>query len=153
MTPVDVAERSAIASFLPSGLTYRVSSVLRRNVREFGPKHLFDGLEDTCWNSDQGSPQSIELVFPHAITVTSVLLRFQGGFVGQGGEFYGARGNAETLVWERLGSFEPEDVSSVQRFPVEGGAELVGLRLVFARSSDLYGRVTAYELDVLGTDF
>ncbi|XP_078313561.1 nuclear receptor 2C2-associated protein-like isoform X2 [Crassostrea virginica] len=31
----------------------RVSSVLRRAVKEFGPKHLVDDEEDTCWNSDQ----------------------------------------------------------------------------------------------------
>ena len=27
--------------------------MLRRAVKEFGPKHLVDDEEDTCWNSDQ----------------------------------------------------------------------------------------------------
>uniref|UniRef100_A0A2K5S0U0 Nuclear receptor 2C2 associated protein n=2 Tax=Cebidae TaxID=9498 RepID=A0A2K5S0U0_CEBIM len=31
----------------------RVSSVLNRNTRQFGKKHLFDQNEETCWNSDQ----------------------------------------------------------------------------------------------------
>uniref|UniRef100_A0A1D5RLT0 Nuclear receptor 2C2-associated protein n=1 Tax=Mus musculus TaxID=10090 RepID=A0A1D5RLT0_MOUSE len=31
----------------------RVSSVLNRNSRQFGKKHLFDQDEETCWNSDQ----------------------------------------------------------------------------------------------------
>ena len=31
----------------------RVSSVLNRNVKDFGAVHLFDGSPDTCWNSDQ----------------------------------------------------------------------------------------------------
>uniref|UniRef100_A0A8C5LEF8 Nuclear receptor 2C2-associated protein n=1 Tax=Jaculus jaculus TaxID=51337 RepID=A0A8C5LEF8_JACJA len=31
----------------------RVSSVLNRNTRQFGKKHLFDQDEETCWNSDQ----------------------------------------------------------------------------------------------------
>ena len=32
---------------------YRVSSVLNRDSRQFGKKYMFDGLEETCWNSDQ----------------------------------------------------------------------------------------------------
>lgn len=31
----------------------RVSSVLNRNVREFGAAHMFDGSDITCWNSAQ----------------------------------------------------------------------------------------------------
>ncbi len=32
---------------------YRVSSVLNRDVKQFGKKFMFDGDEETCWNSDQ----------------------------------------------------------------------------------------------------
>lgn len=32
---------------------YRASSVLNRNVREFGVARLFDGGHDSCWNSEQ----------------------------------------------------------------------------------------------------
>lgn len=31
----------------------RVSSVLNRDVKHFGKKHMFDASEETCWNSDQ----------------------------------------------------------------------------------------------------
>lgn len=31
----------------------RVSSVLNRDVKQFGKKHMFDTSEETCWNSDQ----------------------------------------------------------------------------------------------------
>ena len=31
----------------------KVSSVLNRQVREYGKIFMFDGREDTCWNSDQ----------------------------------------------------------------------------------------------------
>ena len=34
-------------------LFFRVSSVLNRDVKQFGKKFMFDGEEDTCWNSDQ----------------------------------------------------------------------------------------------------
>jgi len=32
---------------------YRVSSVINRDTKQFGKKHLIDGHVDTCWNSDQ----------------------------------------------------------------------------------------------------
>ena len=31
----------------------RVSSVLNRDLRQFGKQFMFDGSEETCWNSDQ----------------------------------------------------------------------------------------------------
>jgi len=31
----------------------RVSSVLNRDKKQFGKSHMFDGKEDTCWNSDE----------------------------------------------------------------------------------------------------
>ena len=31
----------------------RVSSVLNRNSKQYGKKFMFDGQEETCWNSDQ----------------------------------------------------------------------------------------------------
>ena len=34
-------------------LVYRVSSVLNRDVKQFGKKYMFDGDLETCWNSDQ----------------------------------------------------------------------------------------------------
>lgn len=32
---------------------FRVSSVLNRDVKQYGKKYLFDCNEETCWNSDQ----------------------------------------------------------------------------------------------------
>ena len=29
-----------------------VSSVLDKNTKDFGKKYMFDGKEETCWNSD-----------------------------------------------------------------------------------------------------
>uniref|UniRef100_A0A8C4Q994 Nuclear receptor 2C2-associated protein n=1 Tax=Eptatretus burgeri TaxID=7764 RepID=A0A8C4Q994_EPTBU len=52
------------ASVLGSDIQCRVSSVLNRDVKQFGKKHLLDGDVETSWNSDE--------------------LQFQGGFVGKG---------------------------------------------------------------------
>ena len=38
----------------------RVSSVLNGS-REYGKQNLFDGAAETCWNSDQGTPQFSQL--------------------------------------------------------------------------------------------
>lgn len=32
-----------------------MSSVLNRDAKQFGKKHMFDASEETCWNSDQVS--------------------------------------------------------------------------------------------------
>ncbi len=54
-----------------------VSSVLNRNVKEFGKGYLFDGRDDTCWNSDQGSPQWVVVAFEEPVTVRAVEITFQ----------------------------------------------------------------------------
>jgi len=32
---------------------FRVSSVLNHDKKQFGKSQMFDGKEDTCWNSDE----------------------------------------------------------------------------------------------------
>lgn len=34
---------------------FRVSSVLNKNVKEFGKQNMFDDSNETCWNSDSVS--------------------------------------------------------------------------------------------------
>lgn len=46
---------SLLSANLPVSIhvTHRVSSVLNRDVKQFGKKYMFDTNEETCWNSDQ----------------------------------------------------------------------------------------------------
>ncbi|XP_060038406.1 nuclear receptor 2C2-associated protein isoform X3 [Erinaceus europaeus] len=104
----------------------RVSSVLNRDTRQFGKKHLFDQREETCWTSDQ--------------------LQFQGGFCSRRGRLHGAQGS-EPLAG--IADFYPEDGNSLQTFPVPP-AEVDRLRLTLEDASDLFGRVVVYHLRVLG---
>ncbi len=46
---------------------------------------MFDGTDDTCYSSDQGSPQYVTINFKRDVIVSSVQFMFQGGFVGQDG--------------------------------------------------------------------
>nr|XP_006640085.1 PREDICTED: nuclear receptor 2C2-associated protein [Lepisosteus oculatus] len=71
------------ASLICSETVSRVSSVLNRDVKQFGKKYMFDSDEETCWNSDQGSPQWVLLDFPQAVRVSELQVQFQGGFAGK----------------------------------------------------------------------
>jgi hypothetical protein len=155
-----------------STLRVRVSSVLKRNVKAFGPAHMFAdpaagaGASDACWNSDAGSPQWVQLEFEPAVAAAAVALTFQGGFVGQDVQFLvapaapTARAPAEqeaaaaTAAWVPAGRAEPDDVNDAQYFALElpagvAAAGVRSLRVVFNSSTDFYGRVTVYKLDVL----
>ena len=57
-----------------------VSSVLQKNHREYGKKHLYDGKPETCWNSDQGLPQSITVKYAEPKTLSKIQMVSQGGF-------------------------------------------------------------------------
>lgn len=135
----------------------RVSSVLNRDVRSFGKKHLFDGREDTCWNSEQGRPQWVHLQFPAGqaaggVTVGAVALMFQGGFVGKDCRLealVGGAGDAPARFETRL-RFYPEDNNRLQVFPLPEPAAATAFRVVFPDSTDMFGRVTVYQLDLLG---
>ncbi|XP_072771181.1 nuclear receptor 2C2-associated protein isoform X2 [Nerophis lumbriciformis] len=58
----------------------KVSSVLNRDVKQYGKKYMFDSNEETCWNSDQGERQWLVLDFPQPIMVSELKVQFQGGF-------------------------------------------------------------------------
>eukprot|EP00981_Chlorochromonas_danica_P001819 scaffold385_cov182-Ochromonas_danica.AAC.18 len=62
----------------------KTSSTLQPAAR-YASKFMFDGNADTCWNSDQGSPQYILIDFGREVVATRIVFAFQGGFVGQDG--------------------------------------------------------------------
>ena len=53
----DCKELTSLAKlrFQVKYLINRVSSVLNKDVKNFGPAFLNDGLSETCWNSEQGN--------------------------------------------------------------------------------------------------
>ncbi|RMX40769.1 hypothetical protein pdam_00021853, partial [Pocillopora damicornis] len=124
-----------------------VSSVLNRDSNQYGKKYMFDKNEDTCWNSDQGSPQFVILEFPEEVCVKEVQIQFQGGFVGkecclEGGTL----SSSLTPFFE----FYPDDFNTLQTFPVTISRRMKVLKILFSSSTDLFGRITIYKLDVLG---
>nr|KAF6401912.1 nuclear receptor 2C2 associated protein [Rousettus aegyptiacus] len=128
----------------------RVSSVLNRNTRQFGKKHLFDQDEETCWNSDQGPSQWVILEFPQRIRVSQLQIQFQGGFSSRWGRLEGSQG-CEAL--NKIVDFYPEDNNSLQ-ISCPGlwvpSAEVDRLKVMFEDTTDFFGRVVIYHLRVLG---
>ncbi|RUS76572.1 hypothetical protein EGW08_015650 [Elysia chlorotica] len=127
----------------------RVSSTLNKDVKQFGKKHLFDGDEETCWNSDQGSPQWIILEFSESLSVSQLDIQFQGGFVGKSCWVEAVKSGEESFA--RIHSFFPQDINQTQVFPLpDTDSTLTSLKIVFDSSTDFFGRITIYKLDVLG---
>ncbi|XP_030833066.1 nuclear receptor 2C2-associated protein [Strongylocentrotus purpuratus] len=136
------------ASIVQSAVGTRVSSVLNRDVKQFGKKFLFDNNEETCWNSDQGTPQwaSIELQEPHQCT--ELHLQFQGGFASK---TCWVEGSLPGERPKKLMDFYPQDDNTLQIFQFPPGCSASSyLKIVFAESTDFFGRITLYKLDILG---
>ncbi|XP_028712785.1 nuclear receptor 2C2-associated protein [Peromyscus leucopus] len=124
----------------------RVSSVLHRNSRQFGKKHLFDQNEETCWNSDQGPSQWVTLEFPQRVHVTQLQVQFQGGFSSRHSCLEGSQGK-DTL--SKIVDLYPEDSNALQTFSIPT-VEVDRLKLTFEDTTDFFGRVVIYHLRVLG---
>ncbi|NXN43881.1 NR2CA protein, partial [Rhinoptilus africanus] len=128
----------------------RVSSVLNRDVKQFGKKHMFDASEETCWNSDQGTCQWVTLDFPRTVKVSQLQIQFQGGFSSRLCTLEGCRAG-EDLV--KISHLYPEDTHAMQisfaTFQVEETV-LDKLKITFENSTDFFGRIVVYHLGVLG---
>ncbi|XP_046399168.1 nuclear receptor 2C2-associated protein [Ischnura elegans] len=130
------------------GYKCRISSVLNRDIKSYGKSHLFDGNDDTCWNSDQGSPQWISIELQHRAHLTAFEIQFQGGFVGVNCSLE-LKDDGESISTTE--DFYPEDVNSLQRFSLKNPRTAKEVKLVFNQSTDFYGRIVVYKLDVLGS--
>ncbi|KFP70476.1 Nuclear receptor 2C2-associated protein, partial [Acanthisitta chloris] len=123
----------------------RVSSVLNRDVKQFGKQHMFDSSEETCWNSDQGTSQWVTLDFPRAVKVSELHIQFQGGFSSRLCTLEGCR-TGEELV--KISDLYPQDTHAMQiSFAM---LVLDKLKITFENSTDFFGRIVVYHLGVLG---
>ncbi|XP_075467244.1 nuclear receptor 2C2-associated protein isoform X2 [Ascaphus truei] len=133
-------------SVVCGGIVSRVSSVLNRDVKQFGKKYLFDRKEDTCWNSDQGASQWILLEFPQCVCVSQLHIQFQGGFSSKTCTLEGCPNDKEFV---KLSDFYPEDTNALQKFSVPN-LSVDKLKISFQNSTDFFGRIIVYHLDILG---
>ncbi|KAM8794913.1 nuclear receptor 2C2-associated protein [Eudromia elegans] len=124
----------------------RVSSVLNRDVKQFGKGHMFDAREETCWNSDQGPVQWVTLDFPRTVKVSRLHVQFQGGFSSRLCTLEGCRTGEELA---KISELYPEDSNALQIFQVQETV-LDKLKITFEKGTDFFGRIVIYHLRVLG---
>ncbi|KAJ2715310.1 Nuclear receptor 2C2-associated protein [Coemansia spiralis] len=139
-----MAERSLV-EFISN---YRVSSVLNRDTKSLGKQFLFDGSSETCWNSEQGSPQHILVEFTRPVLLSEIRIQFQGGFAGK------ATRLVDLDLREEICTLHPEDDNSLQLLRLPDAAHVVPrrqIKLQFQSSTDFYGRIVVYVLDLWGT--
>ena len=121
---------------------YRVSS----NIDKFSHKNnLIDDNSDTCWSSSQGSPQWIDIKFTESQNLSKFNLTFQGGFVGKICKVLLFDDN-QSEVYQQ--SFYPIDVNRLQSFKLNEIVSCSSVKFLFQNSTDFYGRVTVYNLDL-----
>ncbi|XP_032382330.1 nuclear receptor 2C2-associated protein [Etheostoma spectabile] len=125
----------------------RVSSVLNRDVKQYGKKYLFDRNEETCWNSDQGECQWVCLEFPQSVKVSELKVQFQGGFSAKTCRLDGCPKDG---AFTEISHFYPEDDNSLQSFPIQEAPAVDKVKIMFENSADFFGRIIVYSLDVLG---
>ncbi|KAI4894188.1 hypothetical protein NFI96_017886 [Prochilodus magdalenae] len=157
-------------------VSLRVSSVLNRDVKQFGKKFMFDSNEETCWNSDQGDQQWVLLEFPVSVKVSELRLQFQGGFSGKSCKLQAVRNSnnvasserpdafltillykpvvgykhIKSLIYHIYYIFKPSRKIDKFCFPIQDAPLVQKLKIVFESSTDFFGRIIVYSLDVLG---
>ncbi|KAF7307235.1 Malic enzyme [Mycena indigotica] len=136
-----------MVSLLSPDTPIKVSSTLEKA----GKKHLIDGSPETCWTSQQGLPQYIQVTFPDRVVPESIHLTFQGGFVGTRCAVKISKQEGDG--YELLTHIFPEDTNKRQEFllPATSDGGIQKMRLEFEESSDFFGRITVYDLKLFGT--
>ncbi|KAF5385335.1 hypothetical protein D9615_001038 [Tricholomella constricta] len=140
-----------LTSLITPDTTIKVSSTLDKSV---GKKYLVDNNPETCWTSQPGLPQHVQLTFAERVIPKRILLTFQGGFVGTQCSLHVESETEGKKVWRHWTSIYPEDVNRRQAFdlpPFDLDTGTGSLKLVFEQSSDFFGRITVYDLKMEGT--
>ena len=117
---------------------------------------LCDHLQNLMHLHPKGTPQYIQLIFPVPVVPRRAEFTFQGGFAGIKCSVEALRSGGDS-EWEEMTRIYPDDVNRMQIFdlipthPSMAQWRVDGLKFVFEESSDFFGRVTVYDLQLLGT--
>jgi len=158
------------------GASARASSTWKHDTRKFGPQNALDSQSEAGWKSapsEENDPMAYyEIHFRRPVLVHEMRMQFQGGFAGMDCIVYkkksqttvegsGEQNNDDNVEWEEYDELfvEPIDSNETQIFPVEMESDLnetnepcTALRIEFGRSTDFYGRIVIYSLEVWGVE-
>jgi hypothetical protein len=127
----------------------KVSSVLNKSSM-FVSKNMFDEREETCWNSDQGLPQTIIIDFEKLVVIDLIRIMFQGGFACPSGHVEIATSLDNFQVICNFNEIEDSNELQSIFIPHSMGRYL---KINFTTSTDFYGRIIVYKLQVIGEEF
>lgn len=124
----------------------KVSSVLNKDSKTYGKQYLFDGSEETCWNSDAGDLQWVIVKFEGIVSFSQIHLQFQGGFsCSQCTVFCNLDGDH----FKEIQKIYPADDNKQQIFTLDSTATGKSIKLLFEQPTDTYGRIIVYNMDFL----
>ena len=108
--------------------------------------NMIDGTEETCWNSDRGHGQYVHVAFNSLVKIQAISLTFQGGFCGQDCRLLG-KGSLSTPFFPADSSLS-QNIDLSKSVFIETSVDQV--RIVFDKSTDMFGRIVIYKLDLFG---
>lgn len=115
--------------------------------------HLCRGADASCPLPVllSASRTKVQLSFTSPVDVYSLRLTFQGGFVGKSVQL-GATNAASPKKFLPVHTWEPVDANHEQELtvPTSGAIGATNIKITFPDSTDFYGRITIYKLDVIG---
>mmetsp|Transcript_8470 Transcript_8470/g.20916 ORF Transcript_8470/g.20916 Transcript_8470/m.20916 type:complete len:169 (-) Transcript_8470:102-608(-) len=149
-----------------TGTTAKASSVLQNNTKVYGPAKALD-CDDvlTSWNSE-GSPNGKKESFliidfcgggkhpNRRVKPSEMGLQFQAGFSAEEVTVY-AKSQEEGgsgSQWLKVEEIEAEDDHELQSFPLSLENPTSALKVVFDETTDFYGRVIIYQIQVWGEE-
>ena len=136
---------------------------MNNNAKLYGANNALDNKnESTCWNSDGQADGDTEhsfiINFHRRVRISSISLQFQGGFVPEECRLFTTKvtDNSKT-VWKEIDDacIEPENENEMQMFDMgecerHNDLECDAIKLLFNSSTDFYGRVILYKVEVEG---
>ncbi len=136
-------------SLLPYIKSSKVSSVLNDDTTLYGKIHLFDQNNETCWNTQQGQNQYIIIKFTQLVTIHQLIIQFQGGFTAK--PMIISIGTNNNKQYIHNSTVQPIDSNNTQQFTLDNANNVNNIKLDFPDSTDLFGRICIYKLDIIGT--
>ena len=142
--------------------SHRASSVLQNNTKVYGPAKALDCENAlTSWNSE-GSPNGKKESFlivdfcgggkntNRKVKPEEICIQFQAGFAAEEITAYVQIGDKGK--WSKVEEIEADDDHELQSFPLSDAGETTAIKIVFDETTDFYGRVIVYQLQVWGKE-
>jgi hypothetical protein len=162
-----------LLSHTSTGTTAKASSILQNNSKVYGPAHALDCTNTlTSWNSEgnpKGKTESFLVVDfsgggknqNRKVNPVELVVQFQAGFAAEEITVY-RKNNTKAeddndsgdnnSRWLKVDEMEAEDDHESQSFPLSVEEPTTALKIVFDETTDFYGRVIIYQIQIWGKE-